>query len=245
MVICIKNLLLLLLMTVFGVLSAADSFTEPRIINADGNDLVFRELLIEKSMTADDFKCVVTQDSFDNALKKLKSDQCDMILVKSIPESLAAEKDISSKVFATTPILVFVNRSNKISKMKLSDLRQIWNGDINQWNFFNKSNIFSIHRFAMPFDDSTFLFIKRTLPLKENTQHFPLDTAAQIIRMVSANPNAIGMCVFEKDLNFENINLIRMTDEKGRNVDFNMRHTVIFRSKDKNKVENFLKVKKR
>lgn len=238
-----KNLLLLCL-AIFCSICAGESFSLPKIIKADGIDLAFREFLIEKSLNEADFKCEITQDTFENALKKLNSKQCDMILVKKTPQELSLAENLSCKVFAATPILIFVNTSNKISKLKISDLRQIWNNDINQWSFFNRSNIFSIHRFAMPYDDSAYAFLKRTLPLRDKAQHFPLNDSAQIIKMVSGNPNAIGICTFEKNLNLENINLIQLTDENGKNINLKIPHTLIFRSADKNKVENFLKVKK-
>lgn len=242
---CVKNLLLLFFIILSGTLSAGESFSALKVIKSEGPDLAFRELLIAKTMSSSKFKCTVTQESYKNAVKKLLSEQCDMILVKMLPQELQLEQGLACKVFAYTPILVIVNKSLNIRKMKISDLRQIWNGDINQWSFFNTNNIFSIHRFAMPFDDSTFKYLQRKLPLRDKVQHFPLSTPQQTISMTGANPNAIGICVFEENLQLKNVNLVQLTDENGKNININMPHTVIFRIKDKNKVENFFKVKKK
>lgn len=242
MAICVKKLLAFVLFAVlFCPLGAKEIFASPQIINADGTDLLFREILLEKSLNTANFKCTVTHDNLPGALKKLQNKQCDMILVKRFPASLKLDKNLDCKVFAETPILVFVNKSSKVKKLKISDLRQIWNGSINQWDFFDRSNIFSIHRFAMPYNDSVFDFIKRSLQLRDGSSHFPLNTTQQIISMVNGNPNAIGLGTFEKDLDFKSVKLVQITDENGKNIKFNMPHTVIFRKTDKNKVENFLK----
>lgn len=242
MAICVKNFLLwLLFFSLFCPLWAKESFSAPGIISTDGTDLVFRELLIEKSLNTSSLNCTVTQDNFENAVKKLKNNQCDMVLVKKSPENINISNDLTCKVFAQTPILVFVHASNKVSKLKISDLRQILNGDINQWSFFDRNNIFSIHRFGMPHDDSSFIYLKRRLNLREKIQHLPLNSTQEIITIVRANPNSIGTGVLEKDLNLKGIKLLQITDDNGRNINFSMPHTVIFRKQDKNKVENFLK----
>ena len=246
MAICVKKVLLtLLICSLCYLLTAAERFSAPAIINADGSDLVFRAILIEKSLNDSSFKCTVTQDTFDNAVKKLEANQCDMVLVKKSPELLTLSANLDTRVFAVTPILIFVNSANKVNKLTISDLRQIWNGDIAQWSFFDRSNIFSIHRFAMPSDDSTFKYLQHRLSLRDKAQHFPLDTTQQTITIVGANPNAIGIGAFEKGLTLKNVKLIQMVDENGSNINFNMPHTVIFRRQDKNKVENFLKTGKK
>lgn len=240
---CVKKIFFCaFLAAITSALSASNNFN---VINADGADLAFRKILIDKSIRNDIFNCTVTQDNFKSAMQKLADNKCDMVIVKGdlnrqekLPQSLAF------KQFAVTSFIIIVHKDNPLKKLKISELRKIWNGDYNNWGYFNPENFFSIHRFGMPLDDSAFLYLKKYLQLKENVQHFPLDSASQIITMVRSNPNAIGIAVMSAELNFNGIKLIQLTDDNGKNIPFNMPHNVIFRKNDREKIEKFLKTDK-
>lgn len=243
MAICVKKIFIcLLFLAISSVLSAKNSFS---VINADGEDIAFREILIEKSMQGEVFNCTVTMDNLQSALQKLAEKKCDIITFKGkLPNSVKLPENIEYKHFASTPIIIAVHNSNPLTKLKISELRKIWNDDCNNWGYFNPKNFFSIHRFGMPLNDGNFIYLRNFLQLKENSQHFPLDSSQQILTMVSANPNAIGIAVMSENLNLKGVKLIQLTDENNRNIPFVIPHNIMFRKNDKSKIDNFIKIKK-
>lgn len=232
----VKNFLLILFFAV-SLLNAS----EMRVVNTSGPDMVFRALLIEKSLRGDGLKCVVTQDTFDNAVKKLISAKADIVLVKddgrllkNLPQTLERRK------FAETRLAVFVNPANPVVKMSFADLKKVWNGDIERWSHFNGANIFSIHRFGMMLDSGEFEYIRRNWDLRAGAEHFPLGSAAQIIAMTAGNPNAIGIAVWEKSIALDRVKLVELLDEKGKSMLLKIPHYVIYRKADRIMVEKFL-----
>lgn len=217
-----------------------------RAVNTDSADLAFREILINKALKGEAVSCTVTQDNFENAVKKLQNSEIDIVLAKGEPESFGPiPSDLTCFKFAQTLLLVFVSKNNPVSKIKISDLTKIWNDDYSSWSVFNKNNPYSIHRYGMRLNDSTFAFIKKNLSLKDNAQHFPLDSAQQIITMTAANPHGIGIAAFENDLDFSNIKLIQLTDDSGKNIKWIMSHTVFCRKKSADDVKQFLNIRKK
>ncbi len=215
------------------------------VCNTSGSDIPFREIMFANSIADSDFACTVEKDTFDSALKKLADGKTDMVLVKKTPaelENIASEFAVIQ--YASTPIIVAVNRKNPLKKISLSDFRKVWNNDYSTWSVFDSKNIFSIHRFGMRHDDSSFLYLTEHLKLRKDAQHFPLESSHQIITMTGANPHAISIFVLEKDLDFNQINMLQLTDDNGKNISLNMPHSVIFRTAERKKIENFLKAKK-
>lgn len=245
MVTCVKiiSILLAVLSTISFPAVHAKTFN---IINTDSADLAFREILIEKSIRNERFSCTVTQDSFDNAIKKLSAGQADMVLAKKDCRQLKKNlpETLECKTFAHTRLIVFVNSGNKLESLTIAEFKKIWNGEIAAWRVFDSSNIFSIHRYGMRLDDSVFNFIKQDLQLKPTAAHFPLDTTQQIITMVRANPNAIGIGIMDKELDLKGVKLLRLTDNNGKNINWEMPHSAIFRRNDRKIAEVFLKTGK-
>lgn len=243
MAISVKILLTLACCFLLSLTSAEEkTFT---VINAGGPDVPFREILIERSMQKDAFSCTVTQENFESALKKLADGKADFILVKKAPDELKTlPADMTVYRYAVTPVLTAVNLRSKLEKISVSDLQKIWNNDYSSWSVFDEKNVFSIHRFGMRLDDASFRFVKNFLSLHDNATHFPLETSQQIITMTAANPNAISIFVFEKDLDFSKVKLLQLTDDSGKNINMNMSHSAIFLKKNQQKIINFLKVKK-
>ena len=236
MAISAKKILFLLLISVISASAA-----ELKVVNTFGADLPFRALLIEKSVSDSALKCIVTNDTFDNAIQKLLANSADMVLLKDdgrllkkLPENLAYKK------FAETRLLVLVNKSNPLNKIKLADFKKVWNGEIDRWSYFNGANIFSIHRFGLLIDSGEFEYVKRTLDLKEKVSHFPLGSSAEIITMTSGNPNALSLAVYENDADFSKVKLLEIIDANGNAVIWKIPHYVIFRKSDRGIVEKFL-----
>lgn len=214
------------------------------VINTAGPDIPFREILIEKSMEKDAFSCTITQDTFENALKKLSLGTADIVLVKKSPDELKLDDKMTAYQYSATPIFAAVNKRNPLKKISISDLQKIWNNDYSTWSVFDEKNIFSIHRFGMRHDDGSFLYLKDFLRLRQDAIHFPLETSQQIITMTAANPNAISIFAYEKELDFSKVNLLQLTDDNGKNLNLNMPHTAVFLKINQQKIKNFLKVPK-
>jgi ABC-type phosphate transport system substrate-binding protein len=146
--------------------------------------------------------------------------------------------------YASTPIFAAVNKHNPLKKISISDLQKIWNEDYSTWSVFNEKNIFSIHRFGMRRDDGSFFYLKNFLNLKQTANHFPLETSQQIITMTAANPNAISIFTYEKELDVSTVKLLQLTDDNGKNLNLNMPHTAVFLKTNQQKIKKFLKVPK-
>lgn len=232
-----KTLLILLIsfLTISGVYAY-------RVTNTDGADLKFREIMIEKSLAEKDFSCTVTQGSLPDALIALREEKTDIVLLKDGNFKIPA--DFASVKFGESFFTVFVHSSNPVRKMKLSDLKKIWNEDISSWQTFNKNNVFSLHRFGMRSDDSAFVWFKKYLSLKKNADHFPLENAQYTINMVRGNPNAIGIAVMEKSLDFKGVSIVQLTDDNGKNIHLAMPHIAVCRKSDRAAVAEFLNVRK-
>ena len=215
------------------------------VCNTNGSDIPFREIMFANSMADNNFSCTVEKDTFDSALKKLADGRTDMVLVKKTPAELTElAPEFAVIQYASTPIIVAVNSKNPLKKMSLDDFCKVWNNDYSTWNVFDSKNIFTIHRFGMRHDDSGFLYLLEHLKLRKDAQHFPLESSKQIITMTAANPHAISIFIYEKDLDFSKINMLQLTGNDGRNISLNMPHSVIFRAAERKKIENFLKAKK-
>ncbi len=242
MVTSVKKIIFSLSAAVCTLVQAADDW---RIINTDSADLAFRQILIEKSMSEKDFSCTVTGSPFETALASLQKKETDIVLAKNDGSNLKnLPQELCFIEFAKTNFIVFVGKRNPLKKLKVSDFTKIWNGEINTWKPFDPSNIFTIHRFGMKTDDNAFEFLSKILNLRSDSQHFPLDSASQIITMVKNNPNAIGIAVSDSTLDLQGINLVQMTDDNGKNISLEMPHAVIFRKEDKERIKKFLNLKK-
>ena len=113
----VKNFLLILFFAV-SLLNAS----EMRVVNTSGPDMVFRALLIEKSLRGDGLKCVVTQDTFDNAVKKLISAKADIVLVKddgrllkNLPQRAGAREKAFHEWFDGLKTLRFLHQNADFS----------------------------------------------------------------------------------------------------------------------------------
>ena len=211
------------------------------IISADGADIAFRNILIKKSVQGEVLSCSVTQDNVVSALKKLVDGKADIVLVKDFAEKIKdLPDDLECIQFDNTMIMAVVNRANPLNRMKLSDLQHVWNGDFQEWNIFDKNNVFSIHRFGMRLDDSIFQYIRKDWGLKNSYPHFPLDSAQQVVLMVKANPNAVGIIVFEEDIDYDGVKFIQLTDDNNKNIVYRVPHSAIFRKKNRAEVNKFL-----